>query len=73
MKNRVTEILGSKYPIILGGMRFITLAKMAAAMSNAGGFGIIAASGMEAEPLKKQIKKARELTGKPIGINIPVY
>lgn len=73
MKNRVTEILGSKYPIILGAMRFITLAKMAAAMSNAGGFGLIAASGMEAEPLRKQIRKARELTDKPIGINIPVY
>jgi enoyl-[acyl-carrier protein] reductase II len=73
MKNRVTDILGSKYPIILGAMRFITLGKMAAAVSNCGGFGIIAASGMKAEPLRKQIRKARELTDKPIGINIPVY
>ncbi|MBI4621356.1 MAG: nitronate monooxygenase [Desulfobacterales bacterium] len=73
MKNRITEILGSQYPIILGAMRFITLAKMAAAMSNAGGFGLIAASGMEAEPLRKQIRNARELTDNPLGINIPVY
>ncbi|MFA4909541.1 MAG: nitronate monooxygenase [Desulfobacteria bacterium] len=73
MKNRITEILGSQYPIILGAMRFITLAKMAAAMSNAGGFGLIAASGMKAEPLRKQIRNARELTDNPIGINIPVY
>ncbi|PJB45824.1 MAG: 2-nitropropane dioxygenase, partial [Deltaproteobacteria bacterium CG_4_9_14_3_um_filter_44_9] len=73
MKNRITEILGSQYPIILGAMRFITLAKMAAAMSNAGGFGLIAASGMKAEPLRKQIRNARELTDNPLGINIPVY
>jgi len=73
MKTRITEILGSQYPIILGAMRFITLAKMAAAMSNAGGFGLIAASGMKAEPLRKQIRNARELTDNPLGINIPVY
>lgn len=47
MKTGVTDILGSEYPIILGAMRFITFAKMAAAVSNSGGFGLIAASGME--------------------------
>jgi enoyl-[acyl-carrier protein] reductase II len=73
MKNRVTEILGSKYPIILGAMRFITLSEMAAAVSNSGGFGLIGASGMEAEPLREEIRKARALTNKPICINIPVY
>ena len=73
MKNRITEILGSEYPIIQGAMRLITLGDMAAASSSAGAFGIIAASGLEGDRLRAEIRKARSLTGKPFGINIPIY
>ena len=73
MKNRVTEILGSEYPIIQGAMRLITLGEMAAAVSRSGGFGIIAASGLEGDRLRGEIRKARSLTDRPFGINIPIY
>lgn len=73
MKNRVTEILASEYPIIQGAMRLITLGKMAAAVSNSGAFGIIAASGLTGEKLRQEIRQARALTDKPFGINIPIY
>ncbi len=73
MKNRVTEILGSEYPIIQGAMRLISLGEMAAAVSRSGGFGIIAASGLEGDRLRAEIRKARALTNKPFGINIPIY
>lgn len=73
MKNRVTEILGSEYPIIQGAMRLISLGEMAAAVSRIGGFGIIAASGLEGHVLRAEIKKARALTEKPFGVNIPIY
>jgi enoyl-[acyl-carrier protein] reductase II len=73
MKNRVTEILGSEYPIIQGAMRLISLGEMAAAVSRSGGFGVIGASGLEGHILRAEIKKARILTDKPFGINIPIY
>ena len=73
MKNRVTEILGSEYPIIQGAMRLITLGEMAAAVSRSGAFGIIAASGLEGDRLRGEIRKARSLTDRPFGINIPIY
>lgn len=73
MKNQMTEILGSEYPIIQGAMRLITLGEMAAAVSRAGAFGIIAASGLEGNKLRQEIYKARSLTNKPFGVNIPIY
>ena len=73
MKNRVTEILGSEYPILQGAMRCISLADLAAAVSRAGAFGIIGASGMEGNALREEIRKARSLTPKPFGLNIPIY
>ena len=74
MKEKLlTEILGSQYPIILGPMRFITLGKMAALVSMHGGFGQIAASGLTPESLRRQIRKAKELTDKPFGVNFPIY
>jgi enoyl-[acyl-carrier protein] reductase II len=72
-KNRITDILGCDYPIILGPMRLITLGSMAACISNAGGFGVIGASGLSREKLVEEIKLAQSLTNKPIGVNIPVY
>jgi enoyl-[acyl-carrier protein] reductase II len=73
MKNRITEILGTRYPLILGPMRMITLGEMAAGVSNSGGFGQIAASGASAELLREEIRKAGELTDKPFGLNMPIY
>jgi enoyl-[acyl-carrier protein] reductase II len=73
MKTRITEITGSKYPILLGPMRLISLGEMAAAVSNSGGFGQIAASGLTSDRLRSEIRKAKELSRSPIGINIPVY
>ncbi|MGC9324926.1 MAG: NAD(P)H-dependent flavin oxidoreductase [Desulfomonilia bacterium] len=72
-QNRITEMLGCDYPIISGPMRLITLGKMAASVSNAGGFGVIAASGLTREELKRELKRARSLSDRPIGVNIPVY
>lgn len=73
MKNRITEILGSRYPLILGPMRMITRGEMAASVSESGGFGQIAASGMTSEELRSEVEKARKITEFPFGINIPVY
>lgn len=73
MNNRITKILGTQYPLILGPMRLITLGGMAALVSNSGGFGQIAASGADSEMLQAEIKKAKQLTDKPFGLNIPVY
>ena len=73
MKNRVTEILGCEYPILQGAMRLITMGGMAAAVSRSGAFGIIGASGLEGDRLRAEIRKARSLTPKPFGINIPIY
>ena len=72
-KNRITDLLECDYPIVLVPMRLITLGSMAACISNAGGFGVIGASGLSREKLIEEIKLARSLTNKPIGVNIPVY
>ena len=72
-KNLISAILGTQYPIMLGAMRLITHARLAAAVSNAGGFGLIAASGMDATTLRKELDAAQKLTDKPLGINVPIY
>ena len=64
------EILGIKYPIIQGGMANISTAEFAAAVSDAGGLGIIASGGLTAEQLRIHIRRARALTDKPFGVNI---
>ena len=66
----ITKILGTKYPIIQGGMAQIALAPLAAAVSNAGGLGIIAAGGFTGDRLRDEIRKCKELTDKPFGVNI---
>lgn len=73
MKNRICEILGVAYPIILGPMRLITMGEMAAAVSESGGFGQIAASGLSSDRLRDELKKAHDLTDRPVGVNIPIY
>lgn len=68
MQNRVTELLGTKYPLMQGGMAWIADGRLAAAVSEAGGLGIISA--MNIEQLRNEIKLARSLTDKPFGVNI---
>jgi len=68
--NRVCELLGIKYPIIQGGMAWIATAELAAAVSNAGGLGLIGAGNAPADVIRNEIKKARELTEKPFGVNV---
>ncbi len=71
MKTRITELFGIKYPIICGGMFWLCEPELCAAVSNAGGLGNITAARYEnGEELRKAIRRARELTDKPFGINI---
>lgn len=70
MTNRVTELLGTKYPLIQGGMAWIAEANLAAAVSNAGGLGIIAGGSAPIDYLRGQIRKCKEMTDKPFGVNI---
>ena len=70
MKSEVTELLGIKYPIIQGGMAWVAEHILAAAVSNAGGFGIIGAANAPAEWVRDEIRKAKELTDKPFGVNV---
>lgn len=70
MKTRLCELLGIEYPIIQGGMAWIATAELAAAVSNGGGIGIIAAGNAPAEVVREQIRKAKSLTDKPFGVNV---
>ena len=70
MKTRITEILGIEHPIIQGGMAWVATYQLAAAVSNAGGLGLIGAGGAPASFVREQIEKAKELTDKPFGVNI---
>lgn len=70
MKTRVTELLGIQYPIIQGGMAWVAEYHLAAAVSEAGGIGLIGAGGAPASFVREQIQKTRELTDKPFGVNI---
>jgi len=69
-KTRITDLIGIKYPIFQGGMAWIADASLASAVSNAGGLGIIAAGNAPADWVREEIKKAKELTDKPFGVNI---
>lgn len=70
MKTRITQLLGIEYPIIQGGMAWVAEYHLAAAVSEAGGLGIIGAGGAPASFVREQIRKAKEMTGKPFGVNI---
>ena len=70
MKTRVTELLGIEKPIIQGGMAWVAESHLAAAVSNAGGFGLIGAANAPADVVRNYIYEARELTDKPFGVNI---
>ncbi len=68
--NRICELLGVEYPVIQGGMAWVATAELAAAVSNAGGIGLIAAGNAPADYVREQIQKARTLTQKPFGVNV---
>lgn len=70
IKSEICEMLGIKYPVFQGGMAWIADGKLAAAVSEGGGLGIIAAGNAPGEYVLEQIKIARSLTDKPIGVNI---
>lgn len=70
MKTKITELLQIEYPIIQGGMAWVAEHNLAAAVSQAGGLGIIGAANAPADWVRGEIRKARELTDKPIGVNV---
>ena len=69
MKTRITELFGIKYPILLSGMSWISVPRMVAAVSNAGGLGILATGPMDPPQTRKAIQEIRKLTDKPFGCN----
>ena len=70
MKTALTELIGIKYPVIQGGMAWVAEYHLAAAVSEAGGLGIIGAASAPPKVVREQVRKARELTDKPIGVNV---
>lgn len=70
MKTEITELLGIRYPIIQGGMAWVAEYHLAAAVSKAGGFGIIGAASAPPEIVREQIRKVREITDQPFGVNV---
>lgn len=70
MKTRVTELLGIEYPLIQGGMAWVADANLAAHVSKAGGIGFIGAANAPAEWVREQIREARKITDKPVGVNV---
>lgn len=70
MKTRITELLGIEYPIIQGGMAWVAEYHLAAAVSEAGGLGLIGAASAPAEIVREQIREAKKLTNKPVGVNV---
>lgn len=70
MKTRVTELLGIEFPVIQGGMAWVAEHHLAAAVSNAGGLGIIGAASMPWELVREEIRKCKALTDRPFGVNV---
>jgi len=68
--SQLTSLLGIKYPVIQGAMQAVATAELAAAVSNGGGLGVIAAGGLSAAELRVQIKRARQLTQQPFAVNL---
>ena len=71
MKTRITELLGVRYPIVQSGMRWVARAELVAAVSNAGGLGVLSAHTQpDAEALRREIRRTRALTSLPFGVNL---
>lgn len=72
-RNRITTLFDVQYPIIQAGMVWVSGYKLAAAVSNAGGLGLIGAGSMHPETLKEHIQKCKKVTDKPFGVNVPLF
>lgn len=72
MTNRITSLFGIKYPIISGGMVWCSGWRLASAVSNSGGLGLIGAGSMHPETLREHIRKCKAATDKPFGVNVPL-
>lgn len=72
MTNKITQLFNIKYPIIQGGMVWVSGWKLASAVSNAGGLGLIGAGSMYPEVLREHIQKCKKATDKPFGVNVPM-
>lgn len=73
MENRICKLFGIKYPVISGGMVWCSGWKLASAVSNNGGLGLIGAGSMHPETLREHIQKTKQATDKPFGVNIPLF
>lgn len=71
--NKITKVFGIKYPIIAGGMVWCSGWKLASAVSNAGGLGLIGAGSMHPEILREHIQKCKQHTSNPYGVNVPMF
>lgn len=72
MTNKITNLFGIKYPIVQGGMIWVSGWKLASAVSNAGGLGLIGSGSMYPEVLREHIQKCKKATDKPFGVNVPM-
>lgn len=72
MTNRITSLFGIEFPLVQGGMVWCSGWKLASAVSNAGGLGLIGAGSMHPETFKEHIQKAKAATSKPFGVNVPL-
>ena len=70
LKTPICEMLGIQYPVFQGGMAWIADGRLAAAVSNGGGLGIVAAGNAPADVVREEIRTAKSLTDKPFGVNI---
>lgn len=73
MENRICKLFGIKYPIISGGMVWCSGWRLASAVSNNGGLGLIGAGSMHPETLREHIQKTKQATDKPFGVNVPLF
>ena len=73
MRNRITQLFGIRYPIIQAGMVWVSGHKLASAVSNAGGLGLIGAGSMYPDVLREHIRKCKKETSRPFGVNIPLF
>ncbi|TMM31407.1 nitronate monooxygenase [Polaribacter aestuariivivens] len=72
MQNKITHLFNIKYPIVQGGMIWVSGWRLASAVSNAGGLGLIGAGSMYPEVLREHIQKCKKVTDKPFGVNVPM-
>ena len=73
MQNRITSLFKIRYPIIQAGMVWVSGYKLASAVSNAGGLGLIGAGSMYPDVLKEHIQKCQQATKEPFGVNVPLF